>query len=948
MSDPTRAGFNSVVAECEGCGSRFTMGAWQPDRRYRCGKCQALLRPVSREVHPSDPGEIAILEPGEVARVEPEKAKKPGGQRLGKVQILKELGRGGMGVVYMGRDEELRRTVAVKVLLGNGDEKLHQRFLREARVVSKLRHANIVAVHELGEQDGQAFFTMDFIEGGPLDGLFGTPGFGARDLVQLVATIARALDYAHAQGLIHRDIKPQNILVAPDRTPFLTDFGLAREVESNTRLTMSGAVMGTPTYMSPEQASGGGRVDSRTDIYSLGAVLYEGLAGRPPFEARDLLMLLDAIARQDPVPPSRISPAVPADVETICLKALAKQPDRRYQTGAEMADDLERWLRGEAISARRSGAFERGATWLKRRPAVAIGAAAGLVALLLIGVVMRNSAAKERRLIEERETEKKAAALKAREIEEEADRDRAAMETRLRDLEARLAAAATPEDADKIRRELSALKGGPEEGEWDRLAARIAALVAPPKHDYAAALAAVAAWTAPTAADEDRRTAKTRELREAAGKRFEAASREADALEKQGKLKEAADVWRALGRIGIPELARKAREAASRLDPALAGSGLPSPEVVRLRLAFDTQARAREYDAARALLDGPAGKTVPESETNELDWALSALDRFHESLRAAFTDPKDLKISTWTTEKPVTATGWSEHGVRIVTDGGALSIVALPDVRPEELARVALAAGASEESVALFWFFWDSPRLGKTEAERGEARAQNEKTARESVRAEPARARVLAFLDGMRAAREAPFPGLLPGEEPGPGRPEPPPGGGPGRPPTPEGWEELFDGNSLANFLKRDGISVANGMLLVDSTDLLTSKSWKHVEIDVDFSTDGAGKFSAGLRGSWFAREDVAPGRHHLSMHNSGDNVEAFLDGHRMTSVKWNPTTTGCAKIGIDGTLARVVSVRWRPAPEPPPEMKPPEQPPPDRPPGKPPRGPGPGGKPPR
>ncbi|MCC6740210.1 MAG: protein kinase, partial [Planctomycetia bacterium] len=319
------AGQGKKIGECESCGARFNVVAWAPNRLYRCGKCQGVLRPVEVSADVSVSGTKvmpAVGSPPPAAKAK---------QKLGNITLMRELGRGGMGVVYQGLQEDLRRTVAVKVLLNSDDAKLKARFLREARVVSKLRHPNIVGVHELGEAEGKAYFTMDFIEGGPLNALFAPERLPVKELLGIVATMARALDYAHRQGLVHRDIKPQNILVTSDGVPFLSDFGLAREVESSTRLTMSGAVMGTPSYMSPEQARGeGARVDHRSDLYSLGAVLYEGLTGRPPFDGKDLISLLEAIVKDDPVPPTALAAGVPRDVETICLKALDRNPERRY------------------------------------------------------------------------------------------------------------------------------------------------------------------------------------------------------------------------------------------------------------------------------------------------------------------------------------------------------------------------------------------------------------------------------------------------------------------------------------------------------------------------------------------------------------------------------------------------------------------------------------------
>jgi serine/threonine-protein kinase len=296
------------------------------------------------------------------------------------------LGRGGMGVVYKARHPRLNRTVALKMLLAGpyaGPGEL-ERFLREAETVAGLRHANIVQVHEAGDVDGRPYFTMEFIEGGSLaQQLAGIPQ-PARQAAALVAAVAEAVHAAHQRGIVHRDLKPSNILLTADGTPKLTDFGLARRLDGAAGLTHSGAPMGTPSYMAPEQAEGRSReVGPAADIYALGAVLYELLTGRPPFRAETAAETLRQLVCQDMVPPSRLNAAIPRDVETICLKCLEKSPERRYPSAVALTDDLQRFLRHEPILARPVGPLGRAVRWTRRHR---MGAALLATALALIGL----------------------------------------------------------------------------------------------------------------------------------------------------------------------------------------------------------------------------------------------------------------------------------------------------------------------------------------------------------------------------------------------------------------------------------------------------------------------------------------------------------------------------------------------------------------------------------
>jgi serine/threonine-protein kinase len=301
------------------------------------------------------------------------------------------LGHGGMGVVYRAWHLRLGRVIALKMLLAGPCARRQEleRFLREAEAVAALRHPNIVQVYDAGDVDGRPYFTMEFVEGGNLaDRIHGAPQ-PARPAAALVATLAEAIHAAHQSGIVHRDLKPGNILLTQDGTPKVTDFGLARRLESDGGLTLSGVPLGTPSYMAPEQARGQRQaIGPATDVYALGAILYEMLTGRPPFRAESATATLQQVVIDEPVSPTRLNPQAPRDLTTICLKCLAKEPSRRYASAAALADDLRRFLRGEPITARRAGRVERLARWARRSPA----AAALLAITLLVAATMLGGA----------------------------------------------------------------------------------------------------------------------------------------------------------------------------------------------------------------------------------------------------------------------------------------------------------------------------------------------------------------------------------------------------------------------------------------------------------------------------------------------------------------------------------------------------------------------------
>jgi tetratricopeptide (TPR) repeat protein len=302
-------------------------------------------------------------------------------------ELLGQLGRGGMGIVYKARQTRLKRLVALKMILGaHAFPDNLERFRTEAEAIARLQHPNIVQIYEVGEHDGRPFLSLEFVDGGSLDKKLAAAPQPPREAAQLVETLARALHAAHERGVVHRDLKPANVLITSDGTPKVTDFGLAKRLDDESSRTRSGLILGTPSYMAPEQAAGDTpAIGPVTDVYALGTILYETLTGRPPFRGATMWETLDQVRTQEPVPPSRLQPNVPRDLETITLKCLRKDAGRRYASAAELADDLRRFLDRKPIVARPVGTLERLHKWARRKPA-----AAGLVAaccLLLLGGV---------------------------------------------------------------------------------------------------------------------------------------------------------------------------------------------------------------------------------------------------------------------------------------------------------------------------------------------------------------------------------------------------------------------------------------------------------------------------------------------------------------------------------------------------------------------------------
>jgi len=294
---------------------------------------------------------------------------------FGDYELLEEIGRGGQGIVYRARQKSLNRTVALKVIgLGQWATEAHlKRFRREAEAAASLNHPSIVPIHEVGERDGCCYFSMNFVEGGQLDQVVRDSPMSAREAAELIAKVARTVHYAHEHGILHRDIKPGNILLDQNGEPHLTDFGLARLVETESTITRTKEVLGTPSYRAPEQAVGEtGKLTSATDVYGLGAVLYQLLTGQPPFAGGTTYETIRLLLDKEPRPPRSLNPKVDRDLSTICLKCLEKDPQRRYSSALGLAEDLEHWLKYEPIQAKPSGFFIHTRKWVRRNPSTAM------------------------------------------------------------------------------------------------------------------------------------------------------------------------------------------------------------------------------------------------------------------------------------------------------------------------------------------------------------------------------------------------------------------------------------------------------------------------------------------------------------------------------------------------------------------------------------------------
>jgi serine/threonine protein kinase/Flp pilus assembly protein TadD len=379
---------------CGKCGAEF----FSDGPQEFCSAClletglfanEAVAGSLAKDFGAGDPSVVASAKADDQTQQAARSPKKI--TDFGDYELLKKIGRGGQGLVYRARQKSLNRTVALKIIgLGQLATKTHlKRFHVEAEAAASLDHPCIVPIFEIGEREGSCYFSMKFIEGGQLDEVVRREPISIRRAAELIAKVARTVHYAHEHHILHRDIKPGNILLDQQGEPHLTDFGLARLVETESTVTRTMEVLGTPSYMAPEQAVGNNAaITSATDVYGLGAVLYQLLTGHPPFAGGTTYETVRLVLDTEPRQPRLLNPKVDRDLATICLKCLEKDARRRYASALALAEDLERWLKHEPIWARRTGIFTRGKKWLRRNPSIAVMASMLLVLAVPLGVMI--------------------------------------------------------------------------------------------------------------------------------------------------------------------------------------------------------------------------------------------------------------------------------------------------------------------------------------------------------------------------------------------------------------------------------------------------------------------------------------------------------------------------------------------------------------------------------
>jgi serine/threonine-protein kinase len=392
-----------IASKCPSCSTNVppdAPGGLCPTCLLRAG-----LGNASETIDPSSAQEMED-ETIVVDSLRPQPSCLPAGTKFGDFELIERIAQGGMGVVYKARDNTLGRTVALKMILAGrfANDAEVQRFRHEAEAAANLDHSNIVPIYEIDECEGRQYFTMKFIEGGSLAAHMKKYSRDAVATARMLATVARAVHHGHRRGVLHRDLKPQNILIDETGQPHVTDFGVAKRITAeHNNLTQEGTVIGTPAYMAPEQASGQVQgITVEADVYSLGAILYEIITGRAAFQAESPLQLLRAVIDEQPVRPRQIDPNIDRDLETICLKCLEKDRKQRYRSAEELADELTRYANGEPVKAYPVGPAMRLWRWARRNPALAGGAVATLATLLAVVIAALTVARqRESQLMEE-------------------------------------------------------------------------------------------------------------------------------------------------------------------------------------------------------------------------------------------------------------------------------------------------------------------------------------------------------------------------------------------------------------------------------------------------------------------------------------------------------------------------------------------------------------------
>lgn len=436
------------MGDCEASSEQPAETLWPPPISYVAPLTDGTTIAAPRDVSPKDP---STIDQRTIDRSPPI-------GRQGDYDLIEEIARGGMGIVYKAWQRNAGRFVALKMIRSGQIASRQEiaRFKAEAEAAARLDHPGIVPIYQVGESDGVPFFSMALVDGTSLSSVVESGPLRNRDAARLVKSITDAIQYAHLRGVIHRDLKPSNVLIDRENRPRVTDFGLAKRIEDDSGLTLSGQVIGTPGYMPPEQARGDARlVGPESDVYALGAVLYFLLTGRPPFQEASVWDTIAQVLHRDPVSPRVLEPAIDADLETICLRCLQKSPATRYRSAGDLADELERYLRGEPVWARPVGPGARFLRWCRRNPKLAaatgtavLGAAAAITGLSVGYYDASQMLKQNQRLFQVHELEK--AGLDSR-----VD----AAQEQVADLQEKLASAVT--EAESLRKRVRDLESEP-------------------------------------------------------------------------------------------------------------------------------------------------------------------------------------------------------------------------------------------------------------------------------------------------------------------------------------------------------------------------------------------------------------------------------------------------------------------------------------------------------